>query len=112
MIAWFASVFSFLYYIWLYATLSRQTEIIIESLPNMSVELPASTRLLILFRFWLYPLLFLGSGILLITKEFFVRDKRLSLIFTLAVAVLVLFVTNSIKDSLFLPFVALVEKLK
>jgi hypothetical protein len=111
-LAWFASGLLCIYFAWSYAALLRYTRVFMTLFGSLGVELPAPTRFLIATHFFLYPLLFVGAGVLVIAKEFLVPDKRLSLIISLVVALLTLLAVDSIKSVFILPLLELAQKLR
>ncbi len=111
-LAWFASGFLCLYFAWSYVELLRYTKVFMSLFANLGVELPAPTRFIIAAHSLLYPLLFVGAGVLVIAKEFFIPDKRLSLILSLVVALLILLTVDSIKSVFILPLLDLAQKLR
>jgi hypothetical protein len=78
---------------------------------GLGVELPAPTRFVTASYFWLYSVLFVGAGILMIAKEFVILEKRLSLLVTLTIALLVLLAVDWIKSIFMLPLLDLMRKL-
>jgi membrane protein YdbS with pleckstrin-like domain len=78
---------------------------------NIGVDLHLSTKLVLSFYWWALPLVFGGAVVLIIGKQFFVRDKWISLTLTLAVTVVIAVVSNVITRALYRPFFDLVDKL-
>ena len=111
-IAWFAVAFSCVYFVWSYFALNTFTRVFLNLFSSMGVELPLPTRLVIASHYWLYPLLFCGAGVFLIAKEFVIRDRRISVLLTMAISLLVLFAVDSMKQVFILPLLDLVQKLK
>src|SRR5437867_12943719 len=83
--AWDASTFVSLCCIYACVVLVQSTGIFRELFKGLGVELPLATRFLIATYTWLYPLLYLGAAVLVIAKEFILRDMRLRLATTVVV---------------------------
>lgn len=78
---------------------------------SMGVELPLATRIVIGFYRIGYPFLFGGAVVLLIGKQFSVREKWPNLSITLGTVVAVAILGNWIVRALYRPLFDLVEKL-
>jgi hypothetical protein len=111
-VAWFSTAASSLYFAWMLLVLNRHTRAFKSMFEGLGADIPAPTRFVIENQGWFFPLLFGGAGLGLITKELLVKDKRLSLAITLAVATLVLFVADWIRTAYFFPLFEMVEKLQ
>jgi hypothetical protein len=97
---------------WSYYVLGVYTKAFVTLFIAMGVEVPALARTVIAFYPWLYPLLFFGAGTLVVVKEFFIRDKRVSLFLTLIISLMVLFAVDWIKHLFTLPLLDLMQKIK
>jgi type II secretory pathway component PulF len=78
---------------------------------SMGVELPLPTRIVIGFYRLGYPFLFGGATVLLIGKQFSVREKWRNLSITLTTVVVVAILGNWIARALYRPLFDMVEKL-
>lgn len=111
LVAWLATCLSCAYYLWAYAVLSRHSSAFKSAFAGMGAEIPAPTRFIVENQAWLYPAIFGAAAVLLLAKELALHNKRLSLAITLLVALITLFVVDSIKTVLFFPVLNLFEKL-
>jgi uncharacterized membrane protein YsdA (DUF1294 family) len=78
---------------------------------SLGVELGIATRLVIGAYRLAFPILFGGAAGVVLTKQWFVRDKWANVSFSLGVAFVVDFVGGLIVQSLYAPLLDLVEKL-
>ncbi len=110
-VAWGISLLSCLYFGWTYIQVSRYTKLFSDMFASMGVELPTQTIFLLHSSSWLYPILFVGAGVLIVGKEVFMRDKKISIATTFAVALCVLYAVGWINNALYAPLFSLIEKL-
>ena len=78
---------------------------------SMSIELPLATRIVIALYRWVVPVLFGGVVALVVIKQFFVREKWASLVFTLGAVVVADVVSRIIAVTIDRPLRDMVEKL-
>jgi hypothetical protein len=109
---WIVTILAFAYVAWTGFSLYRSTAAFSNLYNSLDVELWGPTWFLIRNYHWFYPSLFGGASALVITKQFFVREKWISLMITLTVAVVVGFIGSGIVWALYRPVNDLVEKLK
>lgn len=83
----------------------------IDMYSSMGVELPLPTRIVIAFYRFVYPVLFGGASSLVIAKQFFVREKWVSLSITLAAIVMVNIISGGTVWALYQPLFDMAEKL-
>jgi hypothetical protein len=74
--AWGATLFVSRCCIFTCVALVQFTGAFRELFRGMGVEIPLTTRFLIATYPWLYPLLYIGAAVLVIAKEFVLRDMR------------------------------------
>jgi hypothetical protein len=110
-LTWIVTILAFAYIMWTGISLYRSTPIFINMYTSMGVDLHLSTRLLIEFYRFMYPVLFGGMAALVITKQFFVRDKWMSVSVTLAATVAASLISSSIVSALYQPLFDMAEKL-
>jgi hypothetical protein len=110
-VAWSISLVSCLYFGWTYIQLIRHTKVFSDMFASMGVELPTPTTFLLHSSSWLYPILFVGAGGLVLGKEVFMRDKKASIATTFAVALCVLYAVGWISNALYAPLFSIIEKL-
>lgn len=110
-VAWAASLLSCLYFGWTYVQVNRFTNGFGDMFASMGVELPRPTLFLLSNHSWLYLVLFVGAGVLVVAKEIFIRDKKLSLAATSIIAMCVLYAAGWIHTALYAPLLSLIEKL-
>jgi len=78
---------------------------------SMNIDLPGWAEFLLDNFAYLYPLLFVGLAILVVTKEAFMQDKRFSLVFTLVTVLVVTADLILVKRHLYSLIADYVEKL-
>jgi type II secretory pathway component PulF len=83
----------------------------VEKYISMGVELPLPTKIVIGFYRLGFPVLFGGATVLLIGKQFSVREKWPNLIITLATVVMADIISRTIIWALYRPMFDLMEKL-
>ena len=110
-LTWLATILACTYIVWAGTALYFSTPIFINMYTSMGVDLHLSTKILIGFYRLMYPTLFGGIAALVITKQFFVRDKWISVSFTLAATVAVSLISEGIVRALYRPLFDMVEKL-
>ncbi len=93
-LAWSATVLSCMYYVAGYGALAGYSRDLNRNLESLGYYTPG----VLVHHAWLYPLLFGGAAAIVLAKEFLLRNKRLSLTFTLAVALFVLLAVDWIKS--------------
>jgi type II secretory pathway component PulF len=108
---WIATILACAYVIWTGVMLYMSTPKFMDMYISMGVELPLSTKLVIGFYRPGYPLLFGGATVLLIGKQFSVREKWRNLSITLATVVVMAILGNWIVQALYRPIFDLAEKL-
>ncbi len=83
----------------------------IDMYSSMGVELPLPTKIVIATYRFGYPFWFGGATVLLIGKQFSVREKWRNLSITLATVVVVTIIENWVVRALYRPMLDMVEKL-
>jgi type II secretory pathway component PulF len=68
-VSWGGTLLALSYFGWTYWHLVRVTKIFGDMFSSMGIELPALTLFVISSRGWLYPILFLGLGALVVIKD-------------------------------------------
>jgi hypothetical protein len=109
--AWGASLFVSLCCIYVCLILTRSTGIFRGLYKDLGVELPLATRFFVAAYPWLYPLFFVGAAILVIAKEFVVRDMGRRLATTAIIFVIAISSVAMVQYVLNLPLLDLVQKL-
>jgi hypothetical protein len=110
-LTWLATILACTYIVWTGTALYFSTPIFINMYTSMGVDLHLSTKILIGFYRLMYPILFGGIAALVITKQFFVRDKWISVSVTLAATVAANLISESIVRALYRPLFDMAEKL-
>ena len=108
---WTATVLACAYIVWSGAVLYLAIPSFIGMYSSMSVELPLSTRIVIAFYRFVYPLLFGGATALVIAKQFYVREKWISLGITLGAVLVVDIIGRGTVWALYHPLFDVMEKL-
>jgi hypothetical protein len=109
-LAWLATLLSCAYLYWAYTTLASGTAALVKALGPRAAELPASAQFVLRHHVWLYPAVLGSTALLLVAKELVLRSKRVTLPLTLAIALVALFVTDSLKTLLLSPLVEMLAK--
>ena len=110
-LTWTVTSLACVYIGWIGISLYYSTPIFINMYMSMGVDLSLSTKILVGFYRLMYPILFGGLAALIITKQFFVRDKWMSLSVTLAATVAGCLISDGIVRALYRPLFDMVEKL-
>jgi type II secretory pathway component PulF len=110
-LTWLATILACTYIVWTGTALYFSTPIFINMYGSMGVDLQLSTKILIGFYRLMYPILFGGIAALVITKQFFVRDKWMSVSVTLAAIVAVSLISEGIVRALYRPLFDMAEQL-
>jgi hypothetical protein len=108
---WAATVLACAYMVWSGTMLYLSTPKFIDMYSSMGVELPLATRIVIATYRFGYPLWFGGATALVITKQFYVRQKWPNLSITLVAVVMVDIISRGIVWALYRPIFDLTEKL-
>jgi type II secretory pathway component PulF len=109
--AWVASLLVSLCCIYVCVILTRSTGIFTGLFKDLGVELPLATRFLVATYSWLYPLLFVGAAVLVIAKEFVLRDIQRRLATTVIIFVVAVSSVGLVQYVLNMPLLDLVRKL-
>src|SRR5258708_13850421 len=110
-LTWIVTILAFGYIVWTGTSLYFSTPIFLNMYGSVGVDLHLSTRLLIGFYRLMYPILFGGIAALVITKQFFVRDKWITVSVTLAAPVAANLISEGIVSVLYRPLLDYMEKL-
>jgi len=110
-LTWIATILACAYVIWTGVALYISTPKFIDMYTSMGIDLPLPTKLVIGFYRLGYPFLFGGATVLLIGKEFSMREKWRNLSVTLATVVVVAILGNWIVRALYRPMLDMAEKL-
>ena len=110
-LAWITDVLAILYFVWNYSVLARHTRALGGTFQGLGVEVPGPTAFVLAHHAWLYPTVFVGASLLLVGKEMWLGDKRLSAGVTFLIALVVLWVTDFFRAVLTYPLFTMFEKL-
>jgi len=110
-LAWLTTVVFCLYCVYTFVSLYLNTKNLVHLYSQMGIEMPFSTTFVVASWPGLYLAILGGSGIFVAIKEFFVEDKKRSLIISLIVAIFVVLIVDWTNMALFLPFTRVIEKL-
>src|SRR6476660_2365739 len=86
---WTATVLACAYILWSGTMVFGATRSFIDMYKSMGVDLPLATRIVFAVYRFAYPVLFLGATALVIAKQFYAREKWVSLGITLGVVLVV-----------------------
>jgi len=108
---WIATVLACAYMVWTGTMLYLSTPKFIDLYSSLGVELPLATRIVIATYRFGYPLWFGGATLLVIAKQFFVREKWPNLSISLVAVVMLDIITRTTVWALYRPIFDLTEKL-
>jgi hypothetical protein len=108
---WTITLLACAYFAFAGISLYYSTGVFINMFNSIGVELPPATKLVIATYHFSFPIVFGGAAALLITKQFFVRQKWVSLSITLGTAFFIGMISNGIYRALYRPIFDLTEKL-
>jgi len=108
---WTATILACAYILWSGTMLYLAIPSFIGMYSSMGVELPLPARIVITFYRFAYPALLGGAAALVIAKQFFVREKWVSLSITLVAVVTVDIISRGIIWALYQPLFDMMEKL-
>lgn len=108
---WIAAILACAYILWSGAMLYLLTPRFIDMYVSIGVELPLATRIVIGFYRFGYPLWFGGATVVVIAKQFYVREKWPNLSITLMAVVMVDIISRAIVWALYRPIFDLTERL-
>lgn len=109
-ITWTATILACAYMVWGGTMLYFSTSNLIDMYKSMGVDLPVAVRIVFAVYRFAYPLLFLGAIALVIAKQFYVREKWISLGITLGAALVVEIMSRGTLWVLYRPLVAFTER--
>src|SRR5882724_2624381 len=110
-LGWGASMLVSLGCLFACSVLVRSIGIFNTMFQGLGVELPGATRFLLTTYAWLFPVFFVGAAILVIAKEFVMRDVRGRLAATLVIFVAAASSVGLAVLVLYLPLLELLRKL-
>jgi hypothetical protein len=110
-LTWTLSILACAYFLWTGSALFFSTRVFANMFASMGVELPPLTSAVVGTYRFLYPVLFGGASILVIVKQFYMREKWANISVTLAATVVLNIISNGIVNALYRPLLDLMEKL-
>lgn len=110
-IAWAAVGLLCLYCLVAFLNLQKAMSAFIPLINPMSVALPNTTRLVLATWPWGYALLLVTACASAIIKEFLVRNKERSVVFTSTITIFVLLFVNWTTSALLAPLTTLINKI-
>jgi type II secretory pathway component PulF len=110
-LAWTGTIVAALYFAWRGTTVFRATRTFRAMFEGLGAELPAATRLVVAYRVWILAIVFVLPALFVLGKEFVVRDKRTSMMITMLVVIVFLFVVDLLVTAYYLPLFSLIDKL-
>ena len=110
-LTWTISIVACLYLLWTGAMLFYSTGAFANMFASMGVELPVPTRIVIGTYRFSYPVLFGGAAVLVIAKQFYVREKWINITTTLGTVWVLDIISNGIIRALYRPLLDIMEKL-
>ena len=110
-LTWIISIVACLYLLWTGAMLFYSTVAFANLFASMGVELPFPTTIVIGTYRFSYPVLFGGAAVLIIVKQFTMREKWINICTTLGIVWVLDIISNGIIRALYRPMFDMVEKL-
>ena len=107
---WITTVLACAYIVWSGTMLYSSTPIFINMFKSMGVELHGPAWFVMRNYSWAYPILFAGPAAVVLAKQFYVREKWISLCITLAAVLVVDIVSRAIVSELYRPLFEFSEK--
>jgi hypothetical protein len=111
LLAWAADILAVLYFAWSYQGLSRHTLAFGAIIANLGADVPGPTAFVMTHYAWLYPAVFGGAAVLVVAKELKIDDKRLSVVMTFLIALVVLWISDYLKSVFLLPLLEMLRGL-
>jgi hypothetical protein len=108
---WTATILACGYIVWTGVMLYLATPKFIDMYSSMGVDLPLPAKIVIASYRFAYPVLFGGAAALVIAKQFYVRQKWISLSITLAAVLVVDIISRGTVWALYQPLFDVMEKL-
>ena len=108
---WTATALACAYLLWSGTMLYLATPEFIDLYKSLNAELPLPTRIVFAVYRFAYPVLFLGATALVIAKQFYVRQKWISLGITLGATLVVEIMSRGTLWVLYRPIFDVTEKL-
>jgi cellulose synthase/poly-beta-1,6-N-acetylglucosamine synthase-like glycosyltransferase len=108
---WIATILACAYILWSGTMLYLATPRFADLYSSLNAELPLPTRIVLAVYRFAYPLLFLGATALVIAKQFYVREKWVSLSITLGAVLVVEIMSRGTIWALYRPIFEMTEKL-
>jgi hypothetical protein len=109
-LTWTVTILACAYFTWIGAILYLATPIFINMYKSMDVELQGPAWFVMRNYYWTYPILFAGAAAVVLAKQFYIREKWISLTITLAAAVVVDVISSGIFRALYRPLTDFMEK--
>jgi hypothetical protein len=110
-ITWLATVLACGYILWIGGSLYYSISVFARMYTSMGVELPFATRFVVATYLWLFPVLFVGATIVVIAKQFFIRDKWFNLSTTFIAVLVADLIGSGVVRALYRPLFDMIEKL-
>ena len=110
-LTWGLSLVACAYCLWMGATLFYSAHAFANLYSTIGVHLPFLSRIILGFYGVLYPILYGGAAILVIAKQYFVREKWVNISVTMSTVLVADFIGNLSVNALYRPLWDLPEKL-
>lgn len=107
---WIATAVACAYIVWSGTVLYLSTPSFINMFNSMGLELHGPVWFLMRNYYWAYPILFAGPAAVVLAKQFYVREKWISISITLAAVLVVDIVSRGIVSELYRPLFEFSEK--
>ena len=110
-LTWGLSLVACAYCLWMGGTLIYSAHAFAGLYSTIGVHLPFSSRIVVGFYGVLYPILYGGAAVLVIAKQYFVREKWVNISITMGTVLVADFIANMSINALYGPILDLPEKL-
>ena len=110
-LTWAISIAACIYLLWTCAMLFYSTGVFANLFASMGVDPPLPTRIVIGTYRFTYPVLFGGAAVLVIAKQFYIREKWINISTTLGTVWVLDIIGNEIVRVLYRPLLDIMEKL-
>ena len=111
LLAWTADGVVGLYFAWMSFSLWRNTDTFARMFAGLGAQLPTTTRFVVEHGAWFYPAVFAILLVVLVGKEFLIRDKRISTMATFLMACVGQFAFHALTTVYYLPMFDMMRKL-
>jgi hypothetical protein len=110
-VAWAGTLAAVLYFAWLGATLARAAKDFGVIFQGLGADTPPVTSFVVTHHAWLVPVMFGVPALVTLGKEAVISDKRVSMMITMLIVILVRWCADAMITAYYLPLFDLIRKL-